>query len=119
MQNIKKSEFNDAIGYINRINLILFSAQSATEQLDSFSWHISLDMFFKELSTYMNEEEIKYFRDLSSKIFDYINNGAFLNNKMDKVLYNMLMDYELKLRKIYDRSDLIGKKQDNSINITN
>lgn len=119
--NKDMSEFNDSIGYLNRINAMFYSCTEASFNQSSATWSRSLLRLFNELSGFMeketytkNYEQIRnIFRIISEeekkKSRRHDNEEGTINIK----LYWMLNDYELEMRRIYKDSGLqIKLKED-------
>lgn len=110
----EQSEFNMAVSFLNRINLLFYTANAASLDLDGFGWYHSLNCLFRELSGYMKEEEITKW--LPKK--KLINNKVFQSNKLiqksgskqiDPILYDDLEEFELFIRAVLKKSGLQTK----------
>ena len=64
MDERQQSEFNDAIGYLNRLNSLFYLCDNSSIELDAFSWFHSLMALERELSTEMEEKELSAFETL-------------------------------------------------------
>lgn len=105
-----KSEFNDSLGYLARLNMVLFSCLQSRVNLDASKWFYSLEGLGVELSTEMNEEELKRLDEFSTKTIILI---EVWNKKKEKgtikvsqELYQKLNEHERFLRKIYKDAGL-------------
>ena len=80
----QQSEFNDALGYLRRINACLYSADVASMNLDVYGWFQALLAFYRELSTEIKPDQTQGFRqtitELNSFTYDISTTG--------KVMYN-------------------------------
>lgn len=113
------SEFNDALGYLYRINTFLSAAGDSKVNLDVFRWFHSLIGLFAELSTYMKEKELetfkKFIKDISREVQDQMNtNIKQKRNSINEKLYFQMLDFELNLRKVYKESGLQTKMVEES-----
>lgn len=114
-----KAEFNMAVSYLNRINLLLSSCDQASISLDVYSWFHSLLATFRELSTWMNEtetdefnEDIKTINPEISKIYKKYNQSGRM--EIPPEIYMELHNMEIKLRHIAKKSGLLMKMADDA-----
>lgn len=115
-QQREQSEFNNAIGYINRLDRWFFSAAEAKDTNNVYLWIKTLQIIFSELSTKMTlkekEERKKELFNLTRDV-----NSILITNKgvnaIPQKLYENLFDYELFLRQVNDDAGLETKKRDN------
>lgn len=115
----EQSEFNDAFGYLGRLNIIFYAADNSAIELQAHTWFHCLLALYRELSTHMKPEEITEKNSEISKINDDI--GSYLK-KLEKNpqvgipsdLYMKLHNFELFLRRIYNESGLEGRKMDDA-----
>jgi hypothetical protein len=112
-----KSEFNSAIAFLNRINLLVSIADSSAMKLDMSGWYHSLLVLNRELSNYMKAEELKsnnlFIERLKKPMSDYLNikkMRGLVPIKDD--LYWTLNDYEIFLRRIFKDTGMESKMQD-------
>lgn len=112
----EQAEFNDAFNYVGRINLWFHEANLASSQLDAYRWFHSLNVLFRELSTFTKKGEVESFKTDLAAISKKIHNWQVVSRKRGNVLntdlYQMLNDFELKLRRVYSESGLQMKKAD-------
>jgi hypothetical protein len=110
----EQSEFNDALGYLRRINGCLFTADSASMNLDAHAWFMALLAFYRELSTEISPEKMTEFRATITDLNNEISHMYSPNNKgkLSNVLYFKLSDFEVALRKIYDDAGLQMKRKE-------
>jgi hypothetical protein len=115
----QQSEFNDAIGYLNRLNSLFYLADDAAMNLDAFSWFHALLALERELSTEMNETEIKKFENTQNKINTLVSelitqNARSPNQSIPPELYNELHKFELDLRKIFKSAGLQNRMKEDA-----
>ena len=105
------AEFNMAVGYLNRLNALFYLADDAAMTLKIDTWMHTLMALFRELSTEMNETEIKKIKDK----FQTVNTGVqqVLENtqrsgrmEIPPETYDQLHDVELDLRRVLKESGL-------------
>lgn len=107
----EKAEFNDALGYLTRINNLFYIADAASMNLNAYQWFHALMALYRELSTKMNQEELESLNTLRNKCAELVNKQLrnprnIATNIMQPELYNELDKFELRLRKIYKDSGL-------------
>ena len=109
----EKSEFNDALGYLKRINACLYAADLYSTSLDYNQWFHSLMAFYRELSTEIKPDQMEKFRAAIIGLNNEINrlNTANGRIKLSSETYFKLNDFELALRKIYKDSGLQMRMQ--------
>jgi hypothetical protein len=107
----EQSEFNMAVSFLNRINLLFYTANGAALDLDAHTWYHSLRCLFRELSGYMKDAELSYWQDKRSEM----NNKVITNNKrvqksgykqIEPDLYIELEEFEMFVRKVLKDSGL-------------
>lgn len=113
-----KSEFNSAISYLNRLNILLANCVECAIELDVQTWFHSLLALYRELSTEMQDHEIIKYNKLIEEINNKIDNYA--ENEYEKIvdrdLYKQLHSFEIDLRKIMKQSGLQQKIMDDASN---
>lgn len=112
-----KSEFNDSLGYLGRINDMFFGCNLAAIKLDANIWFRALLRLSLELCTEMknNEwEDVKKFRekvrpkiDIHNKHFDKAGNRTITPE-----LFDDLFEFERFLRMVCKESGLQQKLKD-------
>jgi hypothetical protein len=109
----EKSEFNDALGYLRRINACLYSADMSSMELNYYGWFHALMAFRRELSTEIGEALLTDFNELISKINNEIYSVTSSNGriKYSIKIYENLDSFEIRLRKIYKSSGLQMRMQ--------
>ena len=115
MEYRERAEFNDALGYLMRINVLFYKADGASMTLDAFGWFHALLGLYRELSTKMKQAEIDEFEKIRKDIAPRINRmvkDPRLNGKIDAKLYDDLHTFEMKLRRVYKESGLEMKFND-------
>ena len=115
------AEFNDAMGYITRINLLFAKADTYSGILDVFNLFHALMCLHRELSMMITTKEIegleKKRRALAQEVNNYTRNPRLaLSGKLSDSLYNQLHEYEIELRKIYKDSGLAMRFQEDARN---
>ena len=113
----QQSEFNDAIGYLNRLNSLFYLADDAAMNLDVYGWFHSLMALERELSTEMNEKEINNFEKIQDDINYMISQFLKESNRnpsasVSPELYNKLHNFELQLRNIFKSAGLQNKMKE-------
>ena len=116
----EKAEFNMAISYLNRINALLSACDQASISLDIYSWFHSLLATYRELSTWMKDEDIKTFNESILRInpeisliySKYKRNGSL---EIQPKIYMELHDMELRLRVIANKAGLLMKIADDAM----
>ena len=98
-----KSEFNDAIGFLNRCNQLFYLIDTFSASLDIFNWFHHLRVLYKELSADMDKpEQDKYrerFKELNTKVSRTIKNN---NNQIQPQVIDDLDSIEIDLRKLFN-----------------
>jgi len=100
-----KSEYNDSLGYLTRLNFLLFKCLTARLNLMASDWFYSLEGLGVELSTEMDEEELKILDNFSEKTLPLIEQWNE-DNELTNELYQVLNKHERFLRKIYKDAGL-------------
>lgn len=117
MDNREQSEFNNSVGYINRINTLFWVADETSTNLDINTWYHILLALFRELSTEMKDEEIEE----TTRKFEKINEELQKHLKESQrkgvasippTLYLSLHTTEMKLRRIGKESGLQQKMKE-------
>lgn len=113
MDNRDQSEFNMAVSYLNRLNVLFYLCDESSMELNVTNWTYSLRALFRELSTEMKPEEIKKFKDKFKKINTMktyhdkmVSRGK---NDIKPELYTALEDVEIDIRKILKDSGMLLK----------
>lgn len=106
------SEFNYALKYLDRINFLFYKTAICSMDLNAHGWFHALIALFRELSTHMKPEEIKWFNTEKSKINKLLSQIRSPIAGIQPDLYDKLHDFEMKLRKIMKDAGLEGKSTD-------
>ena len=115
----EQSEFNMAVSYLNRLNVLFYITDEAAMQLDVNTWMHGLMALLRELSTEMKPEEIS---DLQTK-FKAVNEKIQSYNQEQKgkgdasipsELYDELHNAEIELRKVLKESGLLMKMKEDA-----
>lgn len=111
----QKSEFNDAVGRLKRIDTWIQGIQLSSFEKNILQWQSSLKNLFYELVTEMNKDErrdwLDKFKKVNNDIYQHMNNRhkpkgipATLNDDFDEMFITLL--------DIYKESGLQGRLQD-------
>lgn len=111
------SEFNSAVAYLNRLNLLLLTADEHSISLDVYSWFHTLLAIFRELSTELKQKEIdeysKRIKQLNEKINGYLQRVNMKGYaEVSHELYQDLHEFEIFLRTVMKQSGLQQKIMD-------
>jgi hypothetical protein len=114
------SEFNSAVSYLNRLNMLFFNCLESATSLDAHTWFHTLLALFRELSTEMKQKEIDEFEDKINKINTDISNHIEIIQRqgqqpMPNELYKELHEFEMELRKIMKEAGLQQKMIDDAL----
>ncbi len=111
------SEFNDAIGTLGRMNSLWYNADESAMNLDAHQWYHTLLPLTRELITDMNEKEEEESKELIENIDPLM--AAYIKKKQNnpetevpRELYTKLHEFEIFLRRIYDRAGYKTKRRD-------
>jgi hypothetical protein len=111
--NYEQSEFNDAIGYLGRINAWFYSAGNAALNMNAPLWFSSLINIYRELSTEMKEEEHKK-HDATMMSINLSINSYKHTDGINGDVYMSLHQWEIDLRNVFKRSGLQNKMKDDA-----
>ena len=109
-----KSEFNFAISYLNRLNMLFYQALQAADELNAFKWHGYLLSLYRELSTHMKPTDEKAIEDRLFALLDKVQQQSITNANIGSTaieisLYKELHAIEKELRKILKDAGLETK----------
>ena len=112
-----QSEFNDSIGYLNRLNGLFYICDNSSMELQANDWFHALLCLSRELSTEMDDDDIKELKKCQDNIRtklpkfskDFMKTGSA---QISPDLYEELHNFELFLRKITKDSGLQQKMKD-------
>ena len=113
----EQSEFNSSVSYLNRINAEFAEAVTNSMIPEPYGWFYALLAIFRELSTEMNEEEVKWFKKENKKINNILAKDTLKyegSQIMSFELHEALTEFELKLRNIFKDSGLQQKVKDSA-----
>jgi len=115
----EQSEFNMAVSYLNRLNALFYLCDQSAMELNAHSWFHSLNALFRELSTEMKQDEVELFNGVRDTINSQLNNASTSrlkpnNQELSTELYNLLHDYELKIRGVLKSAGLQSKMVDDA-----
>ena len=115
----QKSEFNMAVSYLNRLNVLFYACDEAAMSLNVYTWFHGLLALYRELSTELKKDEPEEYDKRISSIMKDVDN--FLsrqrktpNKHIPTELWMKLHKFEIDLRKIMDRSHLLVKREDDA-----
>ena len=107
-----QSEWNDALGYIGRLNKLFYTVTSCKLErpINIYDWMMALDALFTELSTEMKEAELQKAQAYLIKVRDGVSkatqNRGYIKGQLDSKVVDDLREFELFLRRIYKDSGL-------------
>jgi hypothetical protein len=118
----ERAEFNMAVSYLNRLNILFSQCDQASISLDIYTWFHSLLATYRELSTWMPDldernkinESIKQINPMISKAYQAYSKTGKL--EIPHELYMLLHDLELKMRDVASKSGLMMKMADDAMN---
>lgn len=110
----EQSEFNDALGRLNRMNGAFQDCYAAKQIMNSEVWVQALSMLYSELATAMTDDERK---DKQKDVLDLISKSNMQSIELKARgisgiypgLYCELLRFELFIRDVYKRAGLEGK----------
>jgi len=119
----EQSEFNMAVSYLNRLNVLFYMADQSAMDLDAYKWYHSLMCLFRELSTEMKTDEI------NQKENDLININILVQNhlrekqktglsRISPELYKRLHKFEMWIRQILKEAGLQQRMKDDFLTPT-
>jgi len=113
MEIQQKSEFNDAIGFLNRCNQLFYLIDGYSSQLDMYNWFHHLRILYKELSPDMPVQQRKDIREKMTLLISDVNNSMnSVNGKINFNIVEKLDDIEIELRILFDKCGYQKKVQD-------
>ena len=100
-----------AISYLNRLNSLFYVTGNAAITLDMYSWYHALVALFRELSTEMQEDEIKkqekeILDDIHALLAKHINMMKTKPGQVSPELYKRMHKFEMFLRRVMKESGL-------------
>jgi hypothetical protein len=116
-----QSEFNMAVSYLNRLNLLFYMADSAALDLDAGQWFHNLLALYRELSTEITDKEQEIFLEKIRKVNTLLvsHNIEYSRTQQRQIkpsLYETLQDFEINLRRILKSAGLQQKMMDDARN---
>lgn len=110
MEQGEQNEFNNAIGFIQRLDKIFYLMADDKIKQNIKGYLEALTLLFHELSTEIKEEEVNKIKKKLRDIKEEISNLAVNRIKViPNGIMNDLEDLELDLRQIYKKSGLMMK----------
>jgi hypothetical protein len=113
----QKAEFNMAVSYLNRLNILFLTADESAIELDTYTWYHTLLAIYRELSTELKPTEIDEYEKEIARIAPRINLSVHEQSKGRGIttdLYKDLHDFEIRLRRIMRESGLQMKIQEDA-----
>lgn len=112
----QRSEFNDAIGRLRRIDTWVQGVQISAFEKNILGWQSSLKNLFYELVTEMKKEEreawlLKY-KEMNNEIYRLLNNKHIKNKNIPASMIDGFDMLFITLLDIYKESGLQGRLQD-------
>lgn len=116
----EKTEFNFAISFLKRLDAFFWVADEAAIGLDSHAWFHALLVVRRELSPLMNPDELKladeYKKQIHLKVAASrirINRTGI--NEIPDDLYDLMDEFEIKMRSVLKRTGLLMKMQEDAM----
>lgn len=121
MEGREQSEFNMAVSYLTRLNVLFYAADEAAMELNTYNWLHALMALFRELSTEMKDEEIDDFNKDFEKVGNLVNANIKNQSRTGKGevptdVHKALHDLEIELRKILKSAGLQLKMMEDARN---
>lgn len=115
MNKREQSEFNMAVSYLNRLNVLFYTADEAAISLNIYTWFHTLMALFRELSTEMDNDEIKKHEamivELNTSVSAHISNNQ-PGEPVNCSLVFKLQKFEVELRRILKDAGLQQRMMD-------
>lgn len=112
------AEFNQAVSYLNRLNVLFSGCDQAAINLDVFNWYHSILALMRELSTWMSLDQRETCDNriitLNAMIKSYIGQAQRGKTEIPNSLYMALHDFEINLRDIANKAGLLMKMQEDA-----
>ena len=116
MAEREQSEFNDSLGYLNRLNGLFYICDNSAMNLQANEWFHALLSLSRELSTEMNdtdqEKSTTYQEAIRHKLPKFAKDLTRGVQQISPDLYEQLHNFELFLRKITKDSGLQQKMKE-------
>lgn len=115
----EQSEFNMAVSYLSRLNILFYMADSSALDLDASGWFHNLLALYRELSTEIKQNETPTFSQTIRRINTLLvhNNLEFNRTQQKKInpdLYDELQNFEIQLRRILKEAGLQQRMMDDA-----
>lgn len=119
----EQSEFNMAVSYLNRLNVLFYMADQSAMDLDAYRWYHSLMCLFRELSTEMKPEEITQKEAELISINNLVQRNSIERRKtgvsrINPDLYKQLHTFEMWIRRILKEAGLQQRMKDDFLSPT-
>jgi hypothetical protein len=115
MNKREQSEFNMAVSYLNRLNVLFYTADEAAISLNIYTWFHTLMALFRELSTEMSDDEIKQNEakiiQLNTSVSNHISNNQ-PGEPVNCSLVFQLQSFEVNLRRLMKDAGLQQRMMD-------
>jgi hypothetical protein len=112
----EQSEFNSAVSYLNRLNVLFAKADEASIELDPYGWFHTLMTIYRELSTEMKTEDFEFFEGMRGVIKPHLDvhlkQMSLGRGGVTTELYDHLHLFEMRLRRVMRESGLQQKIQE-------
>lgn len=110
----EKSEFNNAISFLARIDTMFYICDDNAVNLDINSWFHHLVALERELYHDMNDKEKEIIEKMRQEIAAKINQpvGRGQASTISQDLYDSMHQFELLLRKVYKDAGYQGKSKE-------
>lgn len=112
-----QSEFNNAFGWLNRINIIQYQINDAKQRKDISEWCDQLIILFAEVSTAIKAEEVDNKLIELQRIMNEVDHHTRTAKRgsIDRALYWKLTTLEIWIRRQMDKAGLITRKKDDAM----
>jgi hypothetical protein len=113
------SVFHPAVDFLIRVNKLMYAANSCALSHDLESWLAILKTIRRELSAEIKEDESKKVNGMLDAIYPIRNEFLYYTTrnipapiKVSANLFRMLEDFEMELRRLFNKYHPIPKKDD-------
>ncbi len=109
-----KNQYNDALGYLGRINVLWYRVASSRINIEPYQWLNYLISLYQELSTQMDPKKdrpifLKKIEDCKEHLkHPFFSDGVHI--WLNQSLYDSLLDFEQSLRDTWHKSGLDMKQ---------
>lgn len=111
MEEREQSEFNMAVSWLNRLNVLFYLCDEAAMDLNVYDWYHTLMALIRELSTEMKPEEMTAIEKDLEAIHPGVNQAVkeYKGNPRKKVnsdLYHKMHKIEIRIRMVLKAAGL-------------